>query len=89
MRGRRRDALVALCRQYPAYVQAGLEPTYAPEPRTIRKKVFQIPGINNKGERSTVEVTLTTATFRLAPDCRRFYTQRMKRHYHRSHSQRV
>ena len=81
MRGSTRKAIRDKCLGYPAYVKAGLTPTYTPEPRTVRRKLYQVPGINDKGERSTVEIAIQTVTYRLAPNCRRFYTQRIKRRY--------
>lgn len=59
--------------------------TYEPDPRTARVKKFATATtvLNDKGERVPVIMELKTATYRLSRECRRYFSQRLKRYLKR------
>lgn len=57
------------------------EPRYVPVPRTARLRFAYVPEVQANGTIQMVKVEMPTVTFRLAPDCSRYYTQKLKRAY--------
>jgi len=55
------------------------ESRYQPVPGTGRMRVVVVPQPQADGTIQMVKVQVPTVTFRLAPDCSRFFTQRYKR----------
>ena len=54
-------------------------PTYQPVPGTGRVRYAMAPELQADGTIKVVNVQVPTCTFRLAPDCARYYTQKFKR----------
>jgi hypothetical protein len=63
-------------------------PTYREVPRSRREKSFLTGRFANNAEGKWEEIVVKffTWTIALSPGCRRFYTQRLKRHLVRSHA---
>lgn len=62
-----------------APINPSLVSTYAPMPRTGRERTGVQPQLQANGTISMVKVAVKTVTFRLAPDCARYFTQKYKR----------
>lgn len=78
MRGTRAKALRRTVRQH-ADRSLSLEPRYQSAPRTERIREAMVPQLQADGTTQMVKVQVPTCTFRLAPDCIRFYQQHYKR----------
>ena len=74
---RAKDLRYAASRNMPQNLSE--EARYAPVPRTARIREAVAPQLQADGTIKMVKVSVNTVTFRLAPDCRRYFTQKFKR----------